>query len=142
MGIPGFFKKFIINNVKHVIVKPGFINPISSISIDMNGLLHKVFSKIYMIHINKKAEELLKEGNKKEGELLLQQYNQGLKYIDLGNQYKNQGIIKTGNYYLTIGKEMSEELFFKKRENETELFYEYKQLLWSSIIDILNEFQI
>jgi 5'-3' exoribonuclease 1 len=61
MGIPGFYGRWLVKTYKQVINK-GLPPLVSSLSLDLNGVLHSVKSDIY--NINSKTEEEIKEMGK------------------------------------------------------------------------------
>jgi hypothetical protein len=164
MGIPKYFSQFILKHVKHALLRN--VPDVSSVSIDFNSLLHTAFSKIYMENILEKGESLIKEGLKlieeaknnkklanlnvvgdeliKQGEMLKNKYNEGLKLIEKGekllnkNPYKAEGLIKEGNniinerqYMRRVGK--SDDLL-EKLEND------YHKQVWALVLKLLENF--
>src|SRR5688572_23576412 len=133
MGIPLFFK-FLKDSINTVIIKKGHISKYSSVSIDLNSLLHQAFSKIYMIDILSKIKELLKIGKKlndksliEEAKRLEKQYQEGERLILEGEKLMNEGKIQ-GKYKIRDGNNLKNEKFYMRREGLSEdLIEKYEQ---------------
>ncbi len=149
MGVPGFFKSFLIKQRTFALLKSIERYKIASVSIDLNGLLHKVFALIYTESLKSKGEKLIKSKDKclvAEGKLLLAKYNLGLQLIEEGKSFIEQGKVEEGELKIKEGNEYIEEKTFIRRENLSQdlvnqLEEEYKKKLWESLLDIIKEFK-
>ena len=165
MGIPLFFKS-LLSLARGAIVKHGQIGNVSSVSIDLNGLLHKAFSLIYMISITDKSKELMKigtrlikegkvkkdkemiqEGNDliEESKLLDIQYEEGNVLITKGEKLVAQGREKQGQWMIRDGENVKKEKFYIRRKGLSEDLIEkyeedYHQKVWELIKGVLEEF--
>jgi len=161
MGVPKF-ARWLMYNAKNAVVKHGQLGDVDSVSIDLNGLLHKAFQLIYTENILDKSNSLMKEGNKlieskkkekiNEGELLLKesetlknQYEEGKKLIKYGNQLINQGNTKTGEYKVREGTSIINERKIMRRVGKSEdliekLEKDYQEMVWKLIKDVIKEF--
>jgi 5'-3' exonuclease len=153
MGIPGFFGKYILKHVKHAIIQN--IHNVSSLSIDLNSLFHAAFSKIYMISILENGEILVREGekllttNKQEGEELIKQgqelidrYNNGKNLVNKGNNHKNR---YQGEQMVKEGQNIMNEKVYMKRVGKSDdlldkLEDDYHHQVWILITNIVNKF--
>ncbi|HSW76418.1 MAG TPA: hypothetical protein VLG50_05210 [Candidatus Saccharimonadales bacterium] len=132
MGLPGFVGAFIFRAAKNAILKHGqWRGIVDSISIDLNGLLHKAFQMVYTITIQQKIEQLKKDKLVNESEALEAQYKRGLKLIEEG--------------FIRDGTNIVEERFLMKRIGLSEdaivlLNQLYLKTLWDLIINVSKEF--
>ena len=79
MGIPLIWKNY-FSKLKQVIIKRHeFKFQVDSVSIDLNGLLHKAFQMVFSEHILQKAEHLIKDGTK-----LIADFKGKKVYVSLG----------------------------------------------------------
>ena len=97
MGIPSFFGSFLVRAAKQAIIKHGQITNIDSVSIDVNGILHRVFQMVYTVDIHEQIKILIKDQKISESDVLKQQYEEGIKMIAEGNQMGDSFKIKIGN---------------------------------------------
>ncbi len=164
MGLPGFVGNYLFKSVKRAIIKHGHIGKVYSVSIDLNGLLHKAFSLIYMISVMDKSKELMKigtrlvkEGNKnkdqsmidegnellEESKLLQKQYEEGQKLVEQGEKLLAQG--RQDQYKVRDGENLMNEKFYMRRKGLSEDLVEkyesdYHQKVWELIKKVLEEF--
>lgn len=165
MGIPGLFGKFISRNVRYALINT--INNVSSLSIDLNSLLHAAFSKIYMEGILEKGEALVKEGNGmvvlgkktkkneylilvgqeliKEGEELIERHKEGIKMISKGEKLQGKED-KKAEYMIRTGTNMINEKVYMKRVGKSEdllekLEKDYHNQVWKLIMEVLGAFE-
>ena len=138
MGVPGLFGSFITRAAKQAIIKHGQITNIDSVSIDVNGILHRIFQLVYTIDIHEQIKQLIKDEKIAESEQLKSQYEEGVKLIAEGNQYGEQ-------YKIRMGNDMVNQRFLMKKNNLSDdaiqvLNNNYKQKLWELILNIIKEF--
>jgi len=165
MGVPKF-ARYVLTNCKQAITKHGTIQYIDSVSIDLNGLLHKAFRLIFTESILDKSINLIKEGNKlieegktlkkkglliKEGEELIiegnelkTKYDQGIKLIQLGNKLLNKGN-QSGTYKIREGESIINERIMMRRVGKSQdlldkLEHDFQNKVWELILEVIKEF--
>lgn len=167
MGVPKF-ARWLLYHSKQSVLRHGNIGyTINSVSIDLNGVLHKVFQKVYTENILDKSIYLVKEGNKlieegkllkkkglllikegeeliKEGNALKAKYDQGIKLIELGNRLLDKGN-QSGQYKIREGEAITNERIMMRRVGKSQdlldkLERDYQEGVWQAIKDIIKEF--
>jgi 5'-3' exonuclease len=167
MGVPKF-ARWLLYNAKNAVVKHGTIQYIDSVSLDLNGILHKSFQQVYTENILDKANNLIKEGHKlidegqllkkkglskitegndliNEGEALKLKYEEGKKLINYGNKLINQGNTKTGEYKVREGTSIINERIIMRRVGKSQdlidkLEKDYQENVWQEIKNVIKEF--
>lgn len=153
MGIPGMFKSLLIKQKTQALLKSIDRLRIASVSIDLNGLLHKAFALIYTESLKSKGEKLIKEGQRtknktliKEGKDLVAIYDNGVALINQGNTLINEDRIEEGEEKVREGTNIIEQRVFIKKDGLSQdlldkLEDDYKSKLWQLIVDVVNEFK-
>ena len=123
MGIPYFFR-YLLTSAKNAIVKRGTIGRVDSVSIDLNGLLHKAFSLIYMISLTDKVKELMKisqrlmrDGKENKNKNMIKESNELLEQANTLQKQYDEGIalIAQGEKALSQGKDFGK---YKVRDGQ------------------------